>query len=197
MYYRGKSRAFSLAYVERLSLEHRKLWLPLIGGGILASLCLLALFHTFNMPYRLLSGVAVGLFGLWWGYRGNTALVVYEQRHHTDYLLRKPFQALPVFIAFSNLIIRRYPQPLGQYSVALSAQEWEQLQKQGFIELKEPRACFPQEIAQWQQAGAGYYWGMFDPFLMGERLQWSLQGKELTAHLQGRLEAQQLQLLTS
>lgn len=196
VYYRGKGRAFSLEYLERLSLEHRKLWLPLIGGGILASLCLLALLHTFNMPYRLLAGAVIGAFGIWWGYRGSTALVVYEQRHHTDFLLRQPAGSLPLFIAFANRIIRRYPQPLGEFCIRLSSQEWQQLSESGTLHLDKARRCEPPEIAVRQNPGTEEgHWFAFDPYSMGPRLQWSLNGQELVAHLQGSLSMQEVRLL--
>lgn len=192
VYYRAKGRAFSLEYIQYLALEHRKLWLPLIGGGILASLCFLALLHTFNMPYRLLAGGALGLLGVWWGYRGSMALVVHEQRHHTDFLIRHPAAALPVFIAFANRLIRRYPEPLGNYCIALSAAEWQQLQQARTIEIEVPRLCIPQQVAQHQRPGEGWHWAAFDPFVLGPHLQWSLQGQELLAHLKGPLQLHEL-----
>lgn len=195
VYYRGKGRAFALEYVQQLALEHRKLWLPLIGGGILASLCLLALLKTYNIPYRLLAGAAIGLLSCWWGYRGSMALVVYEQRHHTDFLIPAPAQSLQVFVAFANRLIRQYPQPLGEYCVALSMQEWEQLQKTGFVVLQEPRLCVPQQEAVVVSPGEGAYWALFDPFLLGERLQWSLEGSQLVARLQGEVASAELRPL--
>lgn len=190
--YRGRSRAFSLEYLERIALEHRKLWLPLIGGGILASLCLLALLETFNMPYRLLAGAAIGILGVWWGYRGSMALVVYEQRHHTDFLLRDVAPSLAIFIAFSNRIIYRYPQSLGLYCIALQEQEWQQLQEQGALVLGQPLLAIPEEIALHRSPGAHKHWMAFDPFRLGGRLQWTLQERELQAHLTGTVQLHEL-----
>ncbi|AHM59988.1 hypothetical protein D770_08625 [Flammeovirgaceae bacterium 311] len=194
--HRGKSRAFSLQYVERLSLEHRKLWLPLIGGAIVASLCLLALLHTFTMPYRLLSGAAIGLLGVWWGYRGSMALVVYEQRNHTDFLLSRVAQPVPVFLAFANRLIRRYPQPLGNYCISLSIQEWQQINLRGNITLAEPRLCLQQEVALYQNAGSSALWVAFDPLRLGNRLQWSLEGQELQGRLSGTIRVQEVSPLS-
>lgn len=192
VYYRARGRAFSLEYIQHLALEHRKLWLPLIGGGILASLCFLALLHTFNMPYRLLAGGALGLLGVWWGYRGSMALVVYEQRHHTDFLIGHPAEGLPVFIAFANRLIKRYPQGLGNYCIVLTAAEWKQLQQARTLVLDMPRLSIPQQVAQHQDPGADAQWVAFDPFVLGPRLQWSLQGQELLAHLKGPLHLHEL-----
>ncbi len=192
--HRGKSRAFSLQYVQRLALEHRKLWLPLIGGGIVASLCLLALLHTFTMPYRLLTGAAIGLLGVWWGYRGSMALVVYEQRHHSDFLIARTEASLPVFIAFANRYIRRYPQPLEQYCVRLSLEEWQQLNLQGSLALNKPRLCVQQEAALRQDPGPDAIWAVFSPLQLANRLQWSLQGQELVVHVKGSLHVQELLL---
>ncbi len=195
VYYHNKGRAFGLEYVQYLALEHRKLWLPLIGGGILASLCFLALLKTFSMPYQLLTGAAVGLLGVWWGYMGTMALVVYEQRHHTDFLVRYPSDTLPVFIAFANRVIRRYPEPLGAYCVALAPDEWQQLQKNSKLELVSPRQCLPQDIAQRQNAGTGLQWAAFNPLLLGPRLHWSLNNQELATHLKGTIYAHEIWLL--
>lgn len=192
--YRGKNRAFSLAYVQQLSLEHRKLWLPLIAGGIMSSLSLLALLHTFTMPFRLLAIALAGLVLMWWGYRGSMALVVYEQRHHNDFLLASPGPSLQLFIAFANRLIRRYPQPMGNYSLHVSVAEWQQLQQRGVLELEEPRFCMPEEWAQRQPADPEGVWLSFDPLRMGDRLQWSLQGKELVATLGGTLKRSELGL---
>ncbi len=192
--HRGKNRAFSLQYVQRLALEHRKLWLPLIGGAIVASLCLLALLHTFTMPYRLLTGAAIGLLGVWWGYRGSMALVVYEQRHHSDFLITRVEESLPVFIAFANRIIRRYPQPLEHYCVALSLQEWQQLNMHGYLTLNKPRLCVQQEMALHLNPGSEAAWAVFDPLLLANRLQWSLQGHELVVHIKGSLRVQEVTL---
>ncbi|EMR01584.1 hypothetical protein [Cesiribacter andamanensis] len=191
--YRGRNRAFSLAYIQQLALEHRKLWLPLIGGGILASLCLLALFQTFSMPFRLLSGVMAGLLLIWWGYRGSMALVVYEQRHHTDFLLPAQNKGLALFVAFANRLIRRYPEPLEQYCLPLSAVEWQQLQQEGVLELVQARDCQPRERLRYLPAAGLEYWLAFDPLRMGGRLRWSLQGQELLAQLQGRIARQEVE----
>lgn len=196
VYYRGKSRAFGLEYVQRLNIEHRKLWLPLLGGGILASLCLLALLQTFTIPYRLMAGIAVGLFGFWWGYRGSLALVVYEQRHHTDFLLPKLTEPLSVFVAFANRLIRQYPRPLGNYCMQLSGQEWALLQQQGFLLLAQPRNCEPEEEVHQKGLPPDVRWVCFDPFTMGEQLQWRLEGGSLKTYLQGRLPAKAMWLVS-
>lgn len=192
IHHRGKSRAFSLEYIQRIALEHRKLWLPLIGGGIVASLCLLALLHTFTMPYRLLTGAAIGIFAMWWGYRGNMALVVYEQRHHTDFLIPKVEQSLPVFIAFANRFIRRYPLPLQDYCVSLSLPEWQQIQQEGVVVLQQPRQCVAVEEALSQSPGPDHVWAVFEPLRIGARLQWTLQEQVLVAHFQGVLRRDEL-----
>lgn len=194
--YKGKHRAFSLAYLQEVALEHRKLWLPLIGGGILSSLCLLALLHTFSIPFRLLGGAAAGLLMMWWGYRGSMALVVYESRHHTDFLLNSAHQPLELFIAFANRLIRRYPQPMGNYCLELSFQEWQELQEQGQLQLEEARICIPEELSWRQPTGSDKYWLCFDPLRMGNRLQWSMRGKELEAYIQGPLRRNEVELMT-
>lgn len=194
VYYRGKGRAFSLAYVERLALEHRKLWLPLIGGGILACLCLLALMQTFNMPYRLLTGATIGAVGVWWGIRGSMALVVYEQRHHNDFLLSYVNKSLPTFIAFANRVIRRYPTPLGNYWLAVSLQEWAQLQQEGTLTLTAPKTCEPEEQASRKHLGPQELWLAIDPLEVGPRLRWTLREQVLTAALHDRLEIKEVSL---
>jgi hypothetical protein len=191
--YRGRHRAFSLAYVQQLALEHRKLWLPLIGGGILASLCLLALLQTFSMPFRLLSGVMAGFLLMWWGFRGSGALVVYEQRNRTDFLLPAENKSLPLFVAFTNRLIRRYPAPLGHYSFLASEQEVQELQRKGALVLEEARLCHPRDsLGGITPTGSGY-WLVFDPLRLGSRLHWSLRGQELQAHVQGRLAKQEIE----
>jgi hypothetical protein len=201
--YRGRHRAFSLAYVQQLALEHRKLWLPLIGGGILASLCLLALLQTFSMPLRLLSGVMAGFLLMWWGLRGSGALVVYEQRNRTDFLLPVENKSLPLFVAFTNRLIRRYPAPLGHYCFLASEQEVQQLQGRGALQLEEPRLCQPRDslralppigVTPSGEAPQGRgYWLVLDPLRLGSRLHWSLRGQELQAHVQGRLVKQEIE----
>lgn len=195
LHYRARSRAFSLAYIERIALEHRKLWLPLLGGGILTCFCLLALMHTFNMPYRLMGGAALGAFGMWWGIRGSMALVVYEQRqHHTDFLISHVSKSLPTFIAFANKLIRHYPQSLGEYCVTLSLEEWGRLQQMGSLTLTTPRRCMPAAMAYRQGLRADEFLLSFDPFQMGQRLQWMLEDHELTATLQGTVNATEFSL---
>ncbi len=189
LYFRGKGRAFSLEYLQRLALEHRKLWFPLIGGGILASLCLLTLLHTFTIPYRLLAGATLGVLGMWWGYRGSMALVVYEANHHTDFLLREVAQNLPIFLAFSNRIIRRYPHSLGTYSIQISEEQWQQLQQHGSLVLPAAIPAIPLEYAMMKLPQGDSRWVAFDPFRLGSRLQWSMREQELVSLVSGTIYA--------
>jgi hypothetical protein len=115
----SRNQAWAWQDVQRLSLQTRKLWLPLIGGTILATLCLIALFTTYKYPWWLMTGSVVGSLLAYYGWQPRPTLVVQENKHHTDFLLSKPAGSLPIYIALANRLAIRYPQDMGRLFLPL------------------------------------------------------------------------------
>lgn len=144
--YRGSLRAFLLDHLRRLSFNHRKLMLPLVLGGIAASLSLVAIFKTQYNPWLMLSIMLAGCLAAYRGYQGNWVLTIEEDKNYTDYYLPSVSANLRAFVAYANTFTGR--QPKGVLYLPMSSSEWSAAQQQGVLKVERPRRLYyAQEIS--------------------------------------------------
>lgn len=138
--YQGRLRAFSLEHLRRLSFNHRKLMLPLVLGGIAASLSLVAIFKTQYNPWLMLSLMLAGCLAAYRGYQGSWVLTVEEDKTHTDYYLSSVTPNLQAFVTYANTFTGRRPK--GVLYLPLSSNEWSLAQTHSFLEINSPRRLY-------------------------------------------------------
>lgn len=139
--YQGRLRAYSTEYLRRLSFNHRKLMLPLVLGGIAASLSVVAIFKTHYNPWLMLSLMLAGCLAAYRGYQGSWVLTVEEDKTHTDYYLSSVTPNLQAFVDYANTFTGRR-QPKGVLYLPLSPNEWNVAQTYPFLEIKSPRRLY-------------------------------------------------------
>lgn len=115
--------------------------LPLVLGGIAASLSLVAIFKTQYNPWLMLSLMLAGCLAAYRGFQGSWVLTIEEDKTHTDYFLSSVTPNLQAFTAYANTFTGRR-QPKGILYLPLSPNEWSVAQTQPFLEIKSPRRLY-------------------------------------------------------
>jgi len=102
----GKVRHLPLSGMENISYIHKKLLLPLIFGGILTPLIILAIKDNSLSPGVLLPTLFAALFLLHIGWSGSDAFIVKMSKSHEETLFFKTIpDHISKFIVFVNLFI--------------------------------------------------------------------------------------------
>ena len=142
----NQHRAWSWEHISKLALETRKLWFPLIAGGIVATLCFVALFTTYKYPWWFMTGTVIGTLAAYYGWQNRTTLVVHEPKHHTDFILANANEELDIAVLLANRIAIRYPQPIGEVRLPVSEANIGYIQEFAQLELKDKtRLYWPEE----------------------------------------------------
>ncbi len=115
--------------------------LPLVLGGITASLSLVAIFKTTYNPWLMLSLMIGGCLAAYLGYQGSWVLTIEEDKTYNDYFLSSISANLRAFVAYTNTFTT-HRQPKGVLYLPLSAAEWQNAQQQEFIKIQKPRRLF-------------------------------------------------------
>lgn len=145
--YHGRLRVFELGQVQRLAFHQRKLMLPLVTGGITATLSLVAIFKTYASPWLMLSLLVAGLLAAYLGYQGSWVLTVHENKYHQDFFLKGITPNLRAFVDYANTFTGH--QPPGILYLPVSLQEWEEASHLESLPLYEKkRLCFKHQIGQ-------------------------------------------------
>lgn len=125
---KGKARRFDLDRVTQLTIESRRWWFPVVAGGILAPLSLLAILLNLYNPWWLIS-LLVGSMLLWyWGASQHTVLAVHQPHHRQDVALPVVPPGLRDFVQFTNRFLRQGIPPL--YLLA-DSYYWQEAQRTG------------------------------------------------------------------
>lgn len=143
--YRGQLKVFNLTDVRRLSFNHRKLMLPLIAGGITATLSLVAVFKLNYNPWLTLSLLVAGCMATFIGYRGSWVLTIQEDRFHSDFYLKGISPALRSFIQYAGTFIGH--QPKGILYLTFSHEERRSFRNDYVVLAAEKRLYFREEIS--------------------------------------------------
>lgn len=124
---KGKTASFLLPEVTCLSLNSRKMMLPLIAGGIFAPLSILAIDKNLFEPWAILTWLILNLFLFYFGWMGYSVLTVEHNGIHQDFPVKYPGENLKAFIKFVNEYLRmsgKEAQVSPVYHI-LSADVWE------------------------------------------------------------------------
>lgn len=129
---KGKTTQYSVAEIALLSINRRKMMLPLIMGGIFSPLSVIAIVKNLFVPWTILSWLLFNLLLLYFGWQGYSVLTVELQGSHHDFPIKSRGNNLYAFVDFVNEYVR---QPAGKsrqvsalYHI-LSMEEWTSAQK--------------------------------------------------------------------
>ena len=99
---KGKQHVFALAHIKRVALEQRRAWFPLIIGGIIAPLSLIALLLNLYNPWVVLYIFLPSLLLLYWGWVPYSVLAVHDAVKPHDFRLPGVSANLQAFVRFVN-----------------------------------------------------------------------------------------------
>lgn len=144
--YKGRHRVFELKEIRSIEFNHRKLMLPLVLGGITATLSLVAIFRAYYNPWLMLSLLVAGLLAAYLGFLGSWVLTVHENKYHHDFFLKTISPNLRAFVAYANTFTGR--QTPGILYLPMALQDWEQVRHAETLRLQQKqRLFFKQEIS--------------------------------------------------
>jgi hypothetical protein len=123
----GKTKShFGRSETNAIRIRHRILWLPLVIGGIITPLALVALIKTFAAFWPLFLTVLVGLFLMYYGYTGTDALTITTRVKDYDFFVRSVTKHLRAFVKFVNLQLREDDPNI---YISVETDLWEQMKK--------------------------------------------------------------------
>jgi hypothetical protein len=92
-----------------LQINHRKLLIPIIFGGVFTPLTAVGYFQGFFHPVVALVFIIAGIFGFYLGWTGQEVLTVREMGSHTDFPLLHAGDNIRAFVEFTNQYIDHEP----------------------------------------------------------------------------------------
>jgi hypothetical protein len=102
----GKRNEFDISDMLQASAGHKRLLLPLILGGIISPLSLIAIYENTFSPFLLLAVFFAGLFLLYLGITGSEVLIVYFSKGKEEHVfLRSIPENVSRFLFFLNMFI--------------------------------------------------------------------------------------------
>lgn len=107
---KGRTTQYPVSEIALLSINRRKMMLPLIMGGIFSPLSVIAIVKNLFVPWAILSWFLLNLLLLYFGWQGNSVLTVELHGTHHDFPINSRGNNLYAFVDFVNEYVR---QPAG------------------------------------------------------------------------------------
>ncbi len=181
---RGKLRRFDLERVQYLAVEQRRWWFPVVAGGILAPLSLLAILLNLYNPWWLIS-LLVGSMLLWyWGASKHEVLSVHQPHHRQDIALTMVTPNLRAFVNFVNRFLRQGLLPL---YVKAEPEAWQEARQSGSYRPKilKEKGFIPVYTAE--KAKTEGRWLFIDPLKVASPIRYENEGDQLVPRIYGSI----------
>ena len=107
--FKGKRSEFSIENLISLSINQRKLLIPIILSGIITPLISVGFFKGLFHPFIALIFIIGGVFSFYVGWIGEKALTVNLVNSHHDYAIKVVSYHLTEFINFVNQYLQKEP----------------------------------------------------------------------------------------
>ena len=107
--FKGKRSEFAIEYLISLTINQRKLLIPIILSGILTPLISVGFFKGLFHPFIALIFIIGGVFAFYFGWLGEKALTVNLVNAHRDFSLKMVSGNLNEFINFVNQYLKKEP----------------------------------------------------------------------------------------
>jgi len=180
----GKLRRFDLERVQYLAIEQRRWWFPVVAGGILAPLSLLAILLNLYNPWWLIS-LLVGSMLLWyWGATKHEVLAIHQPHHRQDIALTMVTPNLRAFINFVNRFLRQGLLPL---YVKTEPRAWQEAQESGSYRpaILKKQGFVPAYTAE--QAKPPGEWLAVDPLKVTSPVRYERENDQLVPRIYGSI----------
>ncbi|MEM9671581.1 MAG: DUF952 domain-containing protein [Bacteroidota bacterium] len=181
---RGKLRRFDLRRIQYLAVEQRRWWFPVVAGGILAPLSLLAILLNLYNPWWLIS-LLVGSMLLWyWGATRHEVLSIHQSHHRQDIALTIVTPNLRAFVNFVNRFLRQGLLPL---YVKAEPQAWQEAQQSGSYRPAVLRENGFITAYSAEQAKSSGIWLSIDPLKVTTPIRYENEGDQLVPRIYGSI----------
>lgn len=130
---KGKQHVFELDQVTQIVFKQKKLLLPIVFGGIVGSLFLIAGFNfLINIWLALIIGLA-GILLFYYGWVGRQALVLYTKVKEYDIFIDQVTSPLEAFISMINKYFILGKSKTIKYYLILTEEAWQEASLQQYI----------------------------------------------------------------
>lgn len=119
-----------------LNWTTKKLLFPIVSGGFIASLSVIAYMNGILHPWLLLFLFISGILLFYYGFAGVPALVLNFSNSQEHYLIKNSTLYLERFVDFVNQYLKQKKIP--EYYLKISLKEWENAQHSGYINISKP-----------------------------------------------------------
>jgi len=128
--YRGKLHSFERQHIKSIASTQRRLLLPLITGGIIAPLSLLAIFMNLYNPWPLMLAFFLGSALFYIGLQRHPVLTITDTVKDHDFFLTELTSNLKEFIAFAQQVVFGGGSHL---YLPLSVADWARYESEAYI----------------------------------------------------------------
>lgn len=195
--YRGNLNSFDRHHIKALGFHTRRLLLPLVSGGIMAPLSLLAIFLNLYNPWPLMFILFLGMALFYLGWQQHPVLTVTDTVKEHDFFLKEISPNLKAFVSFASQLIFQgsslifYPILLEEWEAVKNQEEFrpQMLEEKAFLRLMNP-----QQLARWQRQKrdevTAYAILHIDPLKVKANIRYESMERgssELYAHLYGSI----------
>lgn len=136
----GRLFSYDIDSILSLNFGKKNLLFPIVAGGLISSLSILAYISDFIHPWALLLLFISGIFLLFYGFVGTPALILNQKNNQDHYLLKDTTVHLNHFINFVNHYLRFKDIPV--YYLIISNQAWQKALQDEYLTVKEPIELF-------------------------------------------------------
>jgi hypothetical protein len=134
---KGKIHPYELKALKHLYWAHKQLLLPIVAGGLVASLSVFAYMNDLLHPWVLIFLFLGGVLSMYYGFIGSPALGISLQSHNEHYIIKENTIFLQEFIDFVNLYLTRKEAPC--YFIEMDEAEWKEANELGYIKIEGAR----------------------------------------------------------
>jgi hypothetical protein len=104
-----KSNEFPIQGIRSLNINHRKLLVPIVFGGVFTPLIAVGYFEDFFHPVIAVTLMLAGILTFYLGWLGQQVLTVNEIQGHMDFPVEDPGENVKAFIEYTNQFIENEP----------------------------------------------------------------------------------------
>ncbi|QSE96977.1 hypothetical protein [Fulvivirga lutea] len=130
----SKKNTFPLEWVKQVYFKEKIFLIPIVFGGISASLSALALFQYYFNPWLMLSILFASTLVVYYGIQGGTALVVVTPIKEYDFFLKQVSDNLKAFVAYITATISGIET---SYFIELTEEQEKTIQEKSELQLPE------------------------------------------------------------
>ena len=183
----GKLDSFLLEDIKKIDFQDKLMMFPMILGGIISPLSLIALFNDVFSPWLTMGSFIGGLFLLYYGYEGGNTLTVTTNVKEFDFFIKSSTKNLKSFISFVSRYRASNAPPA--YYVLILEKEWLNARQHKQITFTASKELLEKPVFK-----NGYVTLLFEPLSANVQVNYrENQQGELTPHMEGPISTTDLQ----